>query len=155
MLREESVTREILGAFFAVYNELDFGHLESVYANALALELSWRGLKAEREVPLTVCYRGHEVGFYRADLVIERAVLVELKATRDLDPQARRQTLNYIRATNLGVGLLLHFGAKPRFERVVGPRADPCPSVGPPPPQAASGSFRVPRCSSGRDGSSS
>lgn len=150
VLRQESITREIIGAFYAVYNDLDYGRLEAVYANALALELGWRGIKAAREVPLSVSYKGHEVGFYRADLVVDGAVLVEVKATRYLDPQARRQVLNYLRASDIGVGLLLHFGPRPRFERLVGPGSDPHRSVAVPPPQAASGAFRVPRSSGPR-----
>ena len=123
MLEHEAITQEVLGAFYTVYNELRHGFLESVYANALACELCERGQRVAREVPITVRYRGTPVGFYRADLVVEDIVLVEIKSSRQLDPQARQQALNYLRGTDLEIGLLLHFGPRPHFERVVCTRA--------------------------------
>ena len=119
MLQQEVITREVIGAFFTVYNELRHGFLESVYANALEFELRQRGQRVAREVPVSVHYCGVPVGFYRADLVVEDIVLVEIKATRIMDPQARQQILNYLRGTDLDIGLLLHFGPKPHFERVI------------------------------------
>ena len=119
VLVQETVTRQILGAFYDVYNGLGYGFLEAVYANALVIELRRRAQRVEREVPISVYYRGRPIGEYRADLVVEGVVLVEIKATRTLDPHARQQTLNYLRGTELAVGLLLHFGPKPQFERLV------------------------------------
>ena len=121
-LVQENVTREVLGAFYTVYNALGFGYLEAVYANALALELRHRKQKVEREVPITVRYEGRPIGFYRADLVVQEVVLVEIKASSVLDPHVRQQTLNYLRGTRLEVGLILHFGPKPRFQRLVSTR---------------------------------
>ena len=124
-LLQEGTTRTILRAFYDVFNRLGFGFLEAVYANALEIELRLHGRRVEREVPVRVWYRGIPIGEYRADLVVEGVILVEIRATRSLDPRARQQTLNYLRGTELQVGLLLHFGPKPHFERVVCVRADP------------------------------
>jgi GxxExxY protein len=122
VLVQESVTREVIGAFYAVYNGLGFGFLEAVYANALELELRRRGKVVERELPIDVSYRGSLVGFYRADLVVDKVVLVEIKSARILDPHVRQQALNYLRGTNLEVALILHFGPKPHFERLISTR---------------------------------
>jgi GxxExxY protein len=119
VLLQESVTREVIGAFYAVYNGLGFGFLEAVYANALELELTGRGRAVDRELPIDVRYRGASVGFYRADLVVDKVVLIEIKSTKVLDPHTRQQTLNYLRGTNLEVALILHFGPKPHFERLI------------------------------------
>ena len=140
-LLEQRLTHEVIGAFFAVYNELDHGYLEAVYANALELELKRRGLRVAREVPVTVRFRGTPVGYYRADLLVADVILVEIKASRILDAHARLQTLNYLRGTGLAVGLLLHFGPKPHFERLVCHRSDPRRSA----PAAAGGIRAVPR----------
>ena len=119
VLVQEAVTRQVLGAFYDAYNGLGYGFLEAVYGNALEIELRRRRQRVDREVPISVWYRGRSIGDYRADLIVERVVLVEIKASRALDPHARQQTLNYLRGTELEVGLLLHFGPKPRFERLV------------------------------------
>jgi len=144
-LLEEGLTREIIAAFYEVYNQLGFGFLEGVYANALALELRNRGAIVAREVPVRVSYRGDLVGEYRADMVVDGAVLVEVKATRVLDQHARQQTLNYLRGTHFEVGLLLHFGPRPHFERVVSTGLDPRRSAGV--PAAVGGIRRHPRSS--------
>ena len=129
-----STTDVVIGAFFDVYNTLRFGFLEAVYSNALAHVLRGHGLEVEREVPIAVNFRGVDVGHYRVDLLVCRQVIVEVKATRSLDPSARYQTLNYLRATGMPVGLLLHFGPRAHFHRVValsgngtpiGSRSDP------------------------------
>ena len=109
----------IVGSFFDVYNTLRFGFLEAVYARALELELRSRGLEVAREAAVAVCYKGQNVGFYRVDLLVDGCIVVEVKATRLLDASARYQTLNYLRATGLSLGLLLHFGPRASFQRVV------------------------------------
>ena len=113
------VTDRILGAFFHVYNSLGFGFLESVYASALVHEMGKRGLRVEREAAIEVRYDGRVAGVFRAAVLVERVVIVELKATRALTPTDTQQLLNYLRATNLEVGLLLHFGPRPSFRRLV------------------------------------
>ena len=112
------VTREIIGAFYSVYTDLGYGFLESVYHNAMMVELQRRGLTAVRETPLEVVYLGVVVGEFRADLICENKVLVEVKSGAQIPPTAFGQVLNYLRATKLQVGLLLHFGPKPAIKRI-------------------------------------
>jgi GxxExxY protein len=118
-LVEEATTRSVIGAFFSVYNELGYGFLESVYRNALIRELRARAIATEVEVPIDVTYKGGVVGVFRADVLVERTVLLELKATQAIGPAEQRQLLNYLKATGIRVGLLLHFGPRARFYRVV------------------------------------
>ena len=112
-------TGEIIGAFYSVYNELRYGFLESVYAGALEVEFQARELPYVRELPLDVRYKGRIVGTYRADFFVGGNVIVEVKATRQLADAARRQLLHYLRATDQEIGLLLHFGPKAEFQRMV------------------------------------
>ena len=120
---EREITRAISGAFFRVYNELGFGFLESVYRRALAQELRKLGLRHEIEVPIDVWYDGIEVGHFRADLFVERRVIVEIKAATALVDADRKQLLNYLRATDAEIGLLLHFGPKAGVKRLIFPNA--------------------------------
>lgn len=121
-LAEESLTGKVIECFYRVYDGITFGHLEAVYRNALALELRAEGLDTLVESPVEVLYKGVVVGFYRVDVLVERRVAVEVKATDVLAPTAKRQLLNYLSATTLDVGLLLHFGPKAQFHRVVSRR---------------------------------
>lgn len=98
--------------------EIGHGFLESVYEAAMLIALRQAGLKAEIQVPITVSFRGNRVGDFRADLMVEDAVLLELKAARSLDSSHEAQLLNYLRATQIEVGLLLNFGTKPEFKRL-------------------------------------
>ena len=104
------ITREIIGAAFAVYKELGYGFLEKVYENALLIELADRNLKAESQKPVDVAYKGRVVGKYLADIVVEDKVLVELKAEKSYNPKHEAQLIHYLKATNLKVGLLINFG---------------------------------------------
>jgi len=113
------LTREIIGAFYEVYNVLGYGFLESVYAQALFLELTRRGLHVQREVMIDVYYKGDRVGKFRADMLVAYSVVVENKASVALAKSDRDQLLNYLRCSCLEVGLLLHFGPRPAFRRVV------------------------------------
>jgi GxxExxY protein len=101
-----------------VYKELGHGFLESVYEEAMSIALTQSGLSAERQIPLKVAFRGVVVGDFRADMLVENAVLLELKAGRQLDPSHEAQLLNYLRATEIEVGELLNFGPKPQFKRL-------------------------------------
>jgi GxxExxY protein len=121
-LAEHELTGQIIECFYRVYGNFEFGYLEGVYRNALAVELREQGLEVLVETPIDVYYKGHRVGSYRLDLLVERRVAVEVKATELLAPTARRQVLNYLRATTLDVGLLLHFGPYATFHRLVSPR---------------------------------
>lgn len=122
---EGATTQAIIGAFFEVYNRLGFGFLESVYASALECELAARGHGVVRELNVRVFYKGEQVGHHRLDMVVDDRVVVELKSTALLPPIARRQLHNYLKATTLEVGLLLHFGEKPRVFRSFVPHRSP------------------------------
>ncbi len=110
----EELTRAIIGCAFRVQNTLGCGFLEKVYENALAFELEQKNLKVQRQVPLRVHYEGVLVGEYVADIVVGRAVLVEIKAVEKNAGIHEAQVLNYLKATGLTVGLLLNFG-RPRL----------------------------------------
>ncbi|MFC1640064.1 GxxExxY protein [Gemmatimonadota bacterium] len=118
-LLHSDLTEKIIGAFYAVYRELGYGFLESVYEAALFHILHDIGLNVERQAPIDVWFRRRRVGVFRADLVVGTSVIVELKAVRELGPSHEAQLLNALRATNIEVGLLLNFGMKPRFQRMV------------------------------------
>ena len=111
------ITERIIGAFFLVYRDLGFGFLEKNYCKALVVEFRRLGLAYEREVVVEVQYSGVSIGNYRLDLVVDKRVLVEVKSTKGLTDADTRQVLNYLKATKLEVGLLLHFGPSPRFFR--------------------------------------
>ncbi|RMG66128.1 MAG: GxxExxY protein [Calditrichaeota bacterium] len=118
-MKHKLITDLILKAFFEVYNELGGGFLESVYENALLIALKERGLQVEQQKPIQVYFRGNQVGEFRADLVVNNAVVVELKATKAIDQSHIAQLMNYLKATDIEVGLLLNFGEKPEFKRLV------------------------------------
>src|SRR5271170_163839 len=106
---EQELTGKILECAFAVHNTLGAGFLECVYSNALAIELRNKSLKCIQEAPLKVNYKGAIVGDYAADMVVDDAVLIELKACAVLDPNHRAQIINYLRASGIRVGLLINF----------------------------------------------
>ena len=118
-LMRGEMTGQIIGAFYDVFNELRYGFLESVYAGALEVEFRERRIPYVRELPLEVVYKGRVVGTYRADFLVGGSVIVEIKATRQLADADRRQLLHYLRATGQEVGLLLNFGQKAEFYRMV------------------------------------
>lgn len=118
--RDGELMERVIGGFFAVYNALRPGMLEVVYRRAMIAELQHLGLTAETEVPYQVVYRGQVVGSYRADLVVEKRVIVECKAVEQLLAIHNAQLLNYLSVANVKLGLLLNFGPAAkvrRFER--------------------------------------
>lgn len=119
---DRELTRSIIGAFFKSYNILGHGFLESVYRRSLVLELRERGLSVLEETPVEVAYRGEIVGFFRLDVLVEQRIAIELKSSATLGPTDKRQLLNYLRATTLDIGLLLHYGPEPKVHRLVSPR---------------------------------
>lgn len=115
-----ALTEKILGVYYDVFNEIGYGFLESVYRNAMQIALTKFGLVVQREFPIPVWFRGHEIGQFRADLLVENCVLLELKAVNGLDRSHEALILHYLRATEIEVGLLLNFGGtRPQFRRVV------------------------------------
>lgn len=118
-LLHSEITDEIIKAFYKVYNTLGFGFLEKVYENALALELESKGFQVEIQKPIKVFYNGKIVGEYFADLVINQKVIVEIKAVDAIDKAHEAQLLNYLKATEIEVGLLLNFGQKSEYRRKI------------------------------------
>ena len=115
----EELTNAIIKTFYEVYNELGYGFLEKVYQNSLYLELKSKGYKVEAQKKISVFYKGVEVGEYYADLIVEDTIILELKAADYIVKDFENQILNYLRATDCEVGLLLNFGRKPEFKRKI------------------------------------
>jgi GxxExxY protein len=120
-LLQEERTQSVIGAFYEVYNTLGFGFLEHFYAMAMERELLARGHRVAREVGVRVHYKGEELGEQRLDMIVDEKLVVEIKSTFRLHRAAPRQVYNYLKATRLEVGLLLHFGPSPTFYRLFSP----------------------------------
>ena len=117
--KHSELTDAIIGVFYAVYNELGFGFLESVYRKALCMALIEKGLRVESEVATSVFFRGEKVGDFRADLIVNQIVLLELKTAEKIVRAHEAQVLNYLRSTTLELGLILNFGPQPQIRRLV------------------------------------
>ncbi len=115
----QELTSTIIGCFYEVYNELGFGFLEKVYENALKHELEKRGFYVEKQKPIKVHYDDIIAGEYFADLIVNETVIIELKAAESLCKEHELQLINYLKATDIEVGLLLNFGKKPEFKRKI------------------------------------
>jgi GxxExxY protein len=109
-LEHEAITGQVIGAAFEVYRILGYGFLERVYQKAMQVELQLRGLRAEIENSIEVRYKNVLVGDYRADLLVERVVIVELKVARAYCSEDEPQLLNELKATGIRVGMLVNFG---------------------------------------------
>lgn len=118
-MKHSEITEAVIAAFYRVYNVLGYGFLEKVYQNAMAVELRKHGLRVQTQAKMNVYYEGEQVGEYFADLLVEDAVIVELKAADALCTEHHAQVLNYLKASNIEVGLLMNFGPKPEFKRKV------------------------------------
>ncbi len=118
MLHKE-ITEQIIDAFYKVYNSLGFGFLESVYEQALKIELASKGLEVDSQVPINVKYKKQLIGEFYADLLVESKVIIELKASGKIVKEHEYQLINYLKATDIEVGLLLNFGRKPSFRRKI------------------------------------
>ena len=118
-MKYEALTGEIIRTFFNVYNELGYGFLERVYQNALFYELEEYGFKVEAQKKIKVYYKGIVVGEYIADIIVNDLVILELKAQEYLVEANEFQLINYLKAIDCEVGLLLNFGKKPEFIRKV------------------------------------
>ena len=117
--KHTNITEKIINSAFNVHNALGFGFAEKVYENALAIELRSLGLRVRQQEPVEVFYKGQLVGEYFADLVVEDKVIVELKAVRAMDKAFETQLINYLKATQMEVGLLLNFSRKVEVKRMV------------------------------------
>ncbi len=115
----KELTSKIIKCFYDVYNELGYGFLEKVYENALKIELEKNKLFVEKQKPIKVYYDDQLVGEYFADLIINEQIIVELKATESLCKEHEYQLINYLKATNIKLGLLLNFGKKPEIKRKI------------------------------------
>ena len=113
------ITGKIIKAFFEVYNKLGYGFLEKVYENALYIELVKSGFKVQKQKAISVYYDEQEVGIYYADLIVNDLIIIELKAASAIADEHYVQLLNYLKATNMEVGLLLNFGKKPEIKRKI------------------------------------
>ena len=112
-------TDEIIEAFYEVYNTLGYGFLERVYQNALYQELKRRGFDCKAQYPITVFFKGQEVGEYYADVLVNECIILELKAVNTLCKEHELQLINYLKATDMEVGLLLNFGERPQIRRKI------------------------------------
>ncbi len=130
---DEELTGRIINAFYKVYNTLGHGFIESVYHNAMIVEIVRNSLSVEVKKPIEVYYGANVIGKFEADLVVEKRVIVELKAKDKLHPAHEAQLTNYLRATDVEIGLLLNFGKcaevkrklfENKYKRHVGPEAD-------------------------------
>jgi GxxExxY protein len=113
------ITDLIIKAFYNVYNKLGYGFLEKVYENGMMIELKRLGLDAEKQKQLKVFYDDIEIGEYFADIIVNDCVIVELKAADAICPEHEAQLVNYLKATEIEVGLILNFGKELKFKRRV------------------------------------
>ncbi|PYR90420.1 MAG: GxxExxY protein [Acidobacteria bacterium] len=111
------ITDRIIGIYLEVLNELGHGYLEQICQRGMVIALESAGLEVQQRKSLPVWFRGHQIGDFSADLVVEKVVLVEIKATHRLEAWHEAQLLNYLRASDLEVGLLINFGPKAEFKR--------------------------------------
>ena len=115
--KHSELTEKIIKIFYKVYNRLGYGFLEKVYENALMIELKKENIPAVCQSPIRVLYEGSTIGEYYADILVGNKVIVEIKATKYLVKDNEAQLLNYLKATDVEVGLLLNFGPKPEIKR--------------------------------------
>ena len=118
-LKYELLTEKIIKIFYKVYNKLGYGFLEKVYENAMMIEFKKDDIHVVAQFAIKVLYEAEVIGEYYADVMVENKVIVEIKATKSLRMEHEAQLLNYLKATNVEVGLLLNFGPKPAIKRKV------------------------------------
>ena len=113
----KELSEKIIKIFYSVYNKLGYGFLEKVYENAMMIEFKKDGIPAVSQFPIRVFYEGEVIGEYFADILLDNKVIVEIKAAKRLAEENEAQLLNYLKATDIEVGLLLNFGNKPEVKR--------------------------------------
>ncbi len=115
----QDLTARTLGAFYETFGEIGFGFSEAICAAAMAMVLTERGIRFERQPRIEVRFRGSLIGLMRPDFIIENTLLVELKTSRSIEPWHEAQVLKYLRATSIEIALLLNFGPRPTFKRFI------------------------------------
>ena len=118
-MKHKELTEDIIKIFYKVYNTLGYGFLEKIYENSMMIEFRKAGISAESQSPIKVTYEGEIVGEHAADIIADKKVIIELKAAKKLMADHHAQLLNYLKATDIEVGLLLNFGPKPEISRKV------------------------------------
>jgi GxxExxY protein len=118
-LKHAEITGPLIDVFFLVYKTLGFGFLERVYMNSMIVAGKKFGLEIRKKYPIRVSFEGVVVGNYEADLLVNKAVIAELKTVRTLTPQHEAQLLNYLKATEYEVGFLFNFGPKAEYKRMI------------------------------------
>lgn len=118
-MKHSALTAKIIQAFYDVYNTLGYGFLEKVYENALYYKLKNLNLKCKRQSTIKVYYENNVVGEFYADIIVGNKVILELKAAEQISVEHEYQLINYLRATDMEVGLLLNFGRNPEFKRKI------------------------------------
>lgn len=117
--KHQDITEKIIKGFYNVYNILGYGFLEKVYENALLIKLKSLRLNCVKQKPISVYFKEKLVGEYFADIIVDGCVILELKAAEGIIEEHEAQLLNYLKATEIEVGLLLNFGKKPQFKRQI------------------------------------
>ena len=118
-LLHKEITENIIKAYYKVYNTLGYGFLEKVYENAMAIELRKMGVEVKCQYPITVYYESEIVGEYFADLIVNDIVVIELKASKSLLEEHECQLINYLKATEVELGLLINFGKDAEYKRKI------------------------------------
>jgi len=113
----KELTEKIINIFYKVYNRLGYGFLEKVYENALMIEFKKEGIPVISQSGINVLYEGEIIGEYYADILVANKIIVEIKASKRLIEEHEAQLLNYLKATDIEIGLLLNFGTRPEFKR--------------------------------------
>jgi len=118
-IKYKDLSEKIIKSFYDVYNELGWGFLESVYEKALAIVLKEKGLTVERQKAIPVYFHNKDVGEFRADIIVENKIILELKTVSRLEAVHEAQILNYLKATTIEIGFLMNFGKQPKFKRFI------------------------------------
>ena len=119
VLLHKNITDIILKSYYKVFNNLGYGFLEKVYENALLKKKKKQGLVCEKQKPIKVYYDEIQVGEYYADIIVNECIIIELKAAESLAEEHEFQLINYLKATDIEVGLVLNFGKNPQFKRKI------------------------------------
>jgi GxxExxY protein len=115
----KELSQKVIGCFYTVYKKLGYGFAEKVYENALCIELRKAGINGIKQQPVTVYYDEEVVGDYKADIVVNNCMILELKTVEDIIDEHEAQLLNYLKATDIELGYIINFGKKPQFKRMI------------------------------------